>query len=120
MTTTIELPVKLNDDYTCQGRDRNGAPVVFDDLLDEGDLVATVTDSDGNTFGPHGVVVRKDDGLWIDPAPRPACPDGGACHHSCGHECFRVWCCEPLSNVYPDDRWPADAKPVREPAPSAS
>lgn len=40
----------------------------------------------------------------------PECPDGGYCHH--GHNgcepnaCFRVRTCEPLSGVYPDDRWP--------------
>ena len=37
------------------------------------------------------------------------CPDDGWCHHECGPEdCFRVWCCEPLSDVYPGDVWPAD------------
>jgi hypothetical protein len=38
------------------------------------------------------------------------CPDGGACHHFCGHgmpvPCFRVRFCEPLSGAYPDGRWP--------------
>lgn len=39
------------------------------------------------------------------------CPDGGACHHDCSeNECFRVACCEPLSNVYEDDRWPDDIR----------
>lgn len=35
------------------------------------------------------------------------CPDGGVCHHECvGLDCFRTRCCEPLSGVYPGDRWP--------------
>lgn len=39
---------------------------------------------------------------------RERCPDDGACHHECGiaDPCFRVRTCEPLSGVYPDDRWP--------------
>jgi hypothetical protein len=37
----------------------------------------------------------------------PFCPDGAACHHECkGRDCFRVRCCEPLSDVYKDDEWP--------------
>lgn len=38
------------------------------------------------------------------------CPDGGACHHECVDTCFRVRCCAPLSNVFPNDEWPADVK----------
>lgn len=35
------------------------------------------------------------------------CPDGGACHHNCAPgRCFRVSHAEPLSGVFPDDRWP--------------
>lgn len=35
------------------------------------------------------------------------CPDGGVCHHWCqGLDCFRTRCCEPLSGIYPNDRWP--------------
>jgi hypothetical protein len=60
------FPVKLNDDYSCQGRDRDGEYVVFDDLLNEGDLVASVVDAAGNTWGPHGFVVRRADGLWVE------------------------------------------------------
>ncbi len=37
-----------------------------------------------------------------------ACPDDGACHHSCmGSSCFRVRSCGPLSGVYQGDVWPA-------------
>lgn len=60
----LKLPVKLNDDYTCQGRDADGVSVVFEDLLSEGERVATLTVDDDH-FGPFGVVVRRDDGLWI-------------------------------------------------------
>jgi len=36
------------------------------------------------------------------------CPDGGTCHHGCllPSACWRVNNCEPLSGVFPDDRWP--------------
>jgi hypothetical protein len=41
------------------------------------------------------------------PSKSPVCPDGGTCHHECqGRDCFRVDCCEPLSDVYVDDKWP--------------
>lgn len=113
----LHLPVKLDEDYTCQGqergRDGHGEQVYFDDLLHEGDLVPTFSDGD-NTYGPHGLVVRRDDGLWIEATEPPMCPDGGTCHHSCGHNCFRVLCCDPLSAAkFPGDRWPEGAKPIR-------
>lgn len=47
-----------------------------------------------------------------DLAPRPGrrigdvCPDGGRCGHACALYCWRVACCEPLSGVFPADRWP--------------
>ena len=65
MAETIMLPVKLNDSYTCQGRDANGNYVVFDDLLREGERVATRRVGD-DLYGPHGVVTRHGDGLWIE------------------------------------------------------
>ncbi|MCK4784798.1 MAG: hypothetical protein KAV87_13685, partial [Desulfobacteraceae bacterium] len=45
------------------------------------------------------------------------CPDGAVCNHDCESRCFRVDNCEPLSGVYPDDKWPsemsaADVQPV--------
>jgi hypothetical protein len=61
---TLHLPVKLNDAYTCQGRDARGASIGFDDLLSEGERVATASRGD-DQWGPYGVVVRRDDGLWI-------------------------------------------------------
>ena len=43
------------------------------------------------------------------------CPDGGTCHHSCANgKCFRVSFCAPLSNVYPDDKWPEELLPKGE------
>lgn len=62
------FPIKLNDKYTCQGFDANGQYVVFDDLLSEGDRVASFSDSEGNCYGPFAVVVRRDDGLWAEAA----------------------------------------------------
>lgn len=40
------------------------------------------------------------------------CPDGGTCHHECpgAAQCFRVLACAPLSGVFPDDRWPEEAR----------
>lgn len=41
------------------------------------------------------------------------CPDGGYCHHDCPElRCFRVRCCGPLSNVFPEDRWPLVIKQI--------
>lgn len=37
---------------------------------------------------------------------RAHCPDEGACHHDCLHACWRVEHAEPLSGVYPGDKWP--------------
>jgi hypothetical protein len=38
------------------------------------------------------------------------CPDDGYCHHECARGCFRVLFCEPLSNIFDGDRWPAEIK----------
>lgn len=62
---TFELPVKLDDDYPCRGTDSTGRPVYFDDLLAEGQRVATFSDTNGNYYGPFGTVERRADGLWI-------------------------------------------------------
>lgn len=65
------FPVKLDGGYTCQGLDRDGERIVFDDLLNIGDRVASVVDEEGNQFGPFGIVVQREDGLWIE-AESPA------------------------------------------------
>lgn len=62
--TRAVFPVKLNDNYTCQGIDAEGDSVVFGDLLYEGAEVGSHVDRDGNIYGPMHAVVRKDDGLW--------------------------------------------------------
>lgn len=62
----LDFPVKLNDRYTCQGTDASGIAVTFDDLLGEGDLVASAITDHGGEYGPYGEVRRKDDGLWIE------------------------------------------------------
>lgn len=62
----VEFPVKLNDNYTCQGFDAAGDSVVFDDLLYEGQEVGSYSDGDGNVYGPMHTVVRKEDGLWVE------------------------------------------------------
>jgi hypothetical protein len=65
---SVEFPIKLNDSYPCQGIEQpGGAAVAFDDLLSEGDVVAKYADDEGNTWGPSGIVVRREDGLWIVP-----------------------------------------------------
>lgn len=50
-------------------------------------------------------------------SPTRNCPDGGHCHHGCddprdmdGGACFRVQCCEPLSDVYASNNWPLRIK----------
>jgi hypothetical protein len=35
------------------------------------------------------------------------CPDDGTCHHDCAARCFRVDCCDPLSGVFVNDKWPS-------------
>jgi hypothetical protein len=62
----VVFPIKLNDSYPCQGRDHHGEYVTFNDILREGDVVATFTDCEGNSYGPYGVVVRRENGLWIE------------------------------------------------------
>lgn len=66
----LAFPIKLNDNYTCQGHDANGDPVVFDDLLYEGQLVGSelLPDGSGDSFPPYGRVVRREDGLWVERA----------------------------------------------------
>ena len=60
----MTYPIKLDDAYPCRGESADGS-VVFDDLLEEGQIVAAFQDADRNTYGPFGVVVRKGDGLWV-------------------------------------------------------
>jgi hypothetical protein len=69
VASDVRFPVKLNNLYPCQGFDRDGEAVVFDDVLDVGDRVASVTDDDGNQYGPFGVVVRHLGQLWIELEP---------------------------------------------------
>lgn len=57
-------PIKLNDNYTCQGHDSKGKYVVFGDLLSEGDTT-TSWGTEDDPGGADGVVVRKSDGLWV-------------------------------------------------------
>jgi len=50
------------------------------------------------------------------------CPDDGHCHHECDGTtkgCFRVRCCAPLSDAFPNDEWPAEltGKPIGFPEP---
>jgi hypothetical protein len=46
---------------------------------------------------------------------RLACPDDGVCHHVCETGCFRVSHAEPLSGVFPDDRWPTEQDNTESP-----
>ena len=62
---TLALPAKLDDEYTCRGTDANGEQFAFEDLLELGEKVGTSADDKGNVWGPLGVVVKRDDGLWI-------------------------------------------------------
>jgi hypothetical protein len=65
----VLFPVELierADGCAIQGYDAEGGLVCFDDLLGEGDRVATYSDDEGNCWPPLGTVVRRDDGLWIE------------------------------------------------------
>lgn len=71
-TLTLKLPVKLNDNYTCQVRDADDNYIASDDLLSEGERVSTVQVGEGDDaaqYGPDGLVVRREDGLWIEVMP---------------------------------------------------
>jgi hypothetical protein len=57
----LAYPIKLDDDYPCQGTDAFGETQTFDDLLTEGMSVGPKV---GDDVFPTGVVVRRDDGLW--------------------------------------------------------
>lgn len=61
----MDFPIKLNDDYTCQGEGPNGENIVFGDLLYEGEEVGRSIEGGSNVCGPYGRVVRKDNGLWV-------------------------------------------------------
>jgi hypothetical protein len=43
------------------------------------------------------------------------CPDGGRCHHDCTTGCFRVNSAGPLSDIYPNDQWPAEVVAAHTP-----
>ena len=60
-----DFPIRLNEAYPCQGVTPAGRDVAFDDLLTEGQRVATFTDRDAS-FGPLATVIRKPDGLWVE------------------------------------------------------
>jgi hypothetical protein len=62
----VNFPIKLDDDYPCQGTDAIGGRVTFDDLLFVGMKVGDPVPGDPlNAFPPFGVVVQENDGLWI-------------------------------------------------------
>ena len=62
---TLALPAKLDDEYPCGGTDANDEQFRFKDLLEVGERVGTTADDKGNVWGPFGIVVKRDDGLWI-------------------------------------------------------
>ena len=66
----LHYPIKLDDDYTCQGVDARGVVVAFSDLLRAGDKVGPShpddVDFEDEAMYLSGVVVRRDDGMWIE------------------------------------------------------
>jgi hypothetical protein len=63
----MKFPVRLNERYPCQGIDADGVSIVFHDLLSVGDRVGQPVKGDPlNAFPPHGRVVERDGGLFID------------------------------------------------------
>lgn len=68
----LKFPIKLSDDDTCLGRGPSGEAVFIGSInpLTEGDEVGGVQ-KDGDEYKPgppFGVVVQKDDGLWVEKA----------------------------------------------------
>lgn len=68
----LKFPIKLNDDDPSLGRGSGGEVVFFgsSNPLTEGDEVGGIQ-KDGDEYKPgppFGVVVRKDDGLWVEKA----------------------------------------------------
>jgi hypothetical protein len=51
----MQLPIKLNMRYTCQGTDAQGIEIVYDDLL-----------LGPNETGPYGEVIDREGQLWIE------------------------------------------------------
>ncbi len=72
---SLDLPVRLDerpDGCAITGTDNHGVRVHFDDLVSEGDRVATFSDKEGNCYGPFGTVARDEDGeLWVIAEARP-------------------------------------------------
>lgn len=70
-------PVKLLDSYPCRGIDAEGQAVIFGDLLARGDKVGPPEDPEGFVADPtggwaaytDGIVVERDDGLWVEALP---------------------------------------------------
>jgi hypothetical protein len=58
----MQLPIKLNMRYTCQGTDAQGIEIVYDDLLYAGDMVSLGP----NETGPYGEVIDREGQLWIE------------------------------------------------------
>ena len=55
----------LNDEYPVDVRTPSGEILHFEDLLVEGQRVG-YGDSEGNVYLPLGIVVRREDGLWVE------------------------------------------------------
>lgn len=64
-------PLKLDDAYPCRGRTPGGEELHFEELLVVGQRVGH-GDGEGNVFPPYGVVVRRDDGLWVEAVDMPS------------------------------------------------
>lgn len=66
-TAASDFPWKVvDDDYPTSARTPGGEVLHFEDLLAEGQKIAHSGDGEGNTYPPYGIVVRRDDGLWIE------------------------------------------------------
>lgn len=60
-----DFPWKVDDGYPCSAVTPSGERLHFEDLLAEGQKVGH-GDGEGNVYPPFGIVVRRDDGLWIE------------------------------------------------------
>jgi hypothetical protein len=60
------FPWKVDDDYPCNATTASGERINFEDLLSVGDRVGSHSDGEGMVYGPFGVLVEREDGLWIE------------------------------------------------------
>lgn len=62
----LAYPIKLDDERPLSGIDSKGDVVTFSDYLQEGDKVGPEFEDGGEAIFTDGIVVKRDDGLWVE------------------------------------------------------